>query len=128
MATTKAVWTVNQSLRAAATLAAGVNDAHSLNINNDAIINGSDLVVLQFNIAHGASTGVTVELFSSPDNGVIHDTESLAGGFSTSGADVIKTVTVMGQPHIRVSITNDDGTNATGNISVLYAARKWETA
>jgi hypothetical protein len=123
MATTTATWTENQTLRSAATLAAGTTSTHDLDID----ASGYDTVVLQFDIAHSSSSGVTVELFSSPDSGTTDDTESLAGGFSTDGTDVKKTVVVMGHPHIQVSITNDDGSNATGNIAVLYAGRKWDT-
>jgi hypothetical protein len=124
MATTTATWTENQTLRSAATLAAGATSTHDLDID----ASGYDTVVLQFDIAHSSSSGVTVELFSSPDSGTTDDTESLAGGFSTDGTDVTKSVVVMGHPHIQVSITNDDGSNATGNISVLYAGRTWSTS
>lgn len=123
MAVTTATWTENQTLRSAATLAASGTSTHDLDID----ANGYDLVVLQFNITHSSSTGITVELFSSPDSGTTDDTESLAGGFGTSGTDVTKTVVVMGHPHIQVKLTNDDGANATGNISILYAGRKWNT-
>lgn len=123
MATTTAVWTENQTLRSAATISAGGTETSDLDID----ANGYDLVTLQFDITHASSSGVTVNLFSSPDSGTTDDNESLAGGFSTDGTDVVKTVVVMGHPHIQVSITNDDGSNATGNIAVLYAGRKWDT-
>ena len=123
MATTKPTWTENVALRAAATLAAGTTEGHDLDLD----LNGYDVVTLQFDIAHASSAGVTVNLFSSPDSGATDDNESLVGGFSTVGTDVIKTVVVMAHPHIRVSITNDDGSNATGNIAVLYAGRQWDT-
>ena len=123
MATTTPSWTENQTLRSAATLAAGATEGHDLDI----AAAGYDLVVLQFNIAHSSSSGVTVNLYSSPDSGTTDDDVSLPGGFSTDGTDEIRTVTVMGHPHIRASITNDDGSNATGNISILYAGRKWDT-
>ena len=123
MATTTAKWTENLTLRAAATLAAGATEGHDLDLD----ANGYDTVTLQFNIAHGSSAGVTVNLFSSPDSGTTDDNESLAGGFTTDGTDVIKTVVVMAHAFVRVSITNDDGTNATGSISILYAGRQWET-
>jgi hypothetical protein len=123
MATTTATWTENQTLRSAATISAGATEGHDLDIDN----NGYDLVTLQFDIAHSSSSGVTVEIFSSPDSGTTDDDESLAGGFSTDGTDVIKTVVVMGHPHIRVEITEDGGSNATGNIAILYAGRKWDT-
>jgi len=123
MATTKAVWTEGQTLRAAATIAAGATEGHDLDLDT----NGYDMVVLQFDIAHSSSSGVTVDLLSSPDSGTTDDNESLAGGFATDGTDAIKTVVVMAHPYIRVSITNDDGSNATGDIAVLYAGRQWET-
>lgn len=127
MAVTTAVWTENQTLRSAATITAGATETSDLDINDDATIGGADTVVLQFDIAHSSSTGVTVNLFSSPDSGTTFDDVSLPGGFSTDGTDVQKTVVVMAHPYIRVSITNDDGSNATGNIAILYAARKWDT-
>ena len=123
MATTTAKWAEGLTLRAAATLAAGATEGHDLDLDTA----GYDTVTLQFNIAHSSSTGVTVNLFSSPDSGTTDDNQSLAGGFTTDGTDVIKTVVVMAHAHIRVSITNDDGSNATGNISILYAGRQWET-
>jgi hypothetical protein len=124
MATTTATWTENQTLRSANTVTtAEGSETHDLDI----AANGYDLVVLQFDIAHSSSSGVTVELFSSPDSGTTDDNESLPGGFSTDGTDVIKSVVVMGHPHIQVKITNDDGSNDTGNIAVLYAGRKWDT-
>lgn len=123
MATTTATWTENQTLRAAATIAAGTTEGHDLDLD----ASGYDTVVLQFNIAHSSASGVAVNFYSSPDSGTTDDDESLAGGFSTDGTDVIKTVVVMAHPHIRVSITNDDGSNATGNIAVLYAGRTWDT-
>ena len=123
MAVTSPTWTENVTLRAAATLAAGATEGHDLDLD----ANGYDTVTLQFNIAHSLSAGVTVNLYSSPDSGTTDDDESLAGGFATDGTDVIKTVVVMAHAYIRVSITNDDGSNATGNISVLYAGRQWET-
>jgi hypothetical protein len=123
MATTTATWTENQTLRSAATLSSGGTSTHDLDIDN----NGYDLVTLQFDITHSSSSGITAELFSSPDSGTTDDTESLAGGFSTDGTDVTKTVVVMGHPYIQVKLTNDDGSNATGNIAILYAGRKWDT-
>jgi hypothetical protein len=123
MATTKPVWNENQTLRSAATIAAGGTEGHDLDID----ANGYDLVTLQFDIAHSSSSGVTVNLYSSPDSGTTDDNESLAGGFSTNGTDVIKTVVVMGHAHIRAEIVNDDGSNATGNIAILYAGRQWDT-
>lgn len=123
MAITKPVWTENVTLRAAATLAAGATEGHDLDLD----ANGYDTVTLQFNIAHATSTGVTVNLYSSPDSGVTDDNESLAGGFATDGIDVVKTVVVMAHAFVRVSITNNDGTNATDNISIMYAGRNWET-
>jgi len=123
MATTKPKWSTNQSLRAAATLAAGATEGHDLDLDTS----GYDTVTLQFDITHSSSTGVTVNLFSSSDSGTTDDNESLAGGFNTDGTDVVKTIVVMAHPHLRVSITNDDGSNATGNIAVLYAGRQWET-
>lgn len=123
MATTTATWTENQTLRSAATIAAGGTEGHDLDID----ANGYDTVVLQFNIAHSSASGVTVNLYSSPDSGTTDDDQTLPGGFATTGTDVIKTVVVMAHPHVRVEITNDDGSNATGNISVLYAGRTWDT-
>ena len=123
MATTTPTWTENQTLRSAATIVAGGSDTNDLDLD----ANGYDLAVLQFNITHGSSSGVTVELFSSPDSGTTEDNTSLPGGFSTDGTDEIRTVTVMGHPYVAVKITNDDGSNATGNIAVLYAGRQWDT-
>jgi len=122
MATTKPVWTENQTLRSAATLGGSTTEGHDLDID----ANGYDLVTLQFNIAHSSSTQITVDILSSPDSGTTDDTESLAGGFRTDGTDVIKTVVVMGHAHIRVELTEDSG-NATGNIAILYAGRQWDT-
>jgi hypothetical protein len=129
MATTTAVWNEGNTLRSAATLSSGGTSTHDLDINDNATtgVKGADTIVLQFDITHSSSTGITVELFSSPDSGTTDDTESLAGGFSTDGTDVTKTVVVMGHPHIQVKLTNDDGSNATGNIAILYAARTWDT-
>ena len=124
MAVTTATWSEGNTLRTAATIAAGGTETSDLDIDT----NGFDTVVLQFDIAHSSSAGVTVNLYSSPDSGTTFDDESLAGGFSTDGTDVQKTVVVMAHPYIRVSITNDDGSSATGNIAVLYAGRTWNTA
>lgn len=123
MAITKPTWTENQTLRSSATLAASGTDTNDIDLDT----NGYDLVVVQFNITIGSSSGVTIEIFSSPDSGTTEDNESLAGGF-TADADVIKTITVMGHPYIAVKITNNDGSNATGNIEILYAGRQWTTS
>lgn len=123
MATTKPVWTENQTLRSAATLSAGATSTHDLDMD----ANGYDTAAIQINITHSSSTGITVEFFSSPDSGTTDDDNALPGSFSTSGTDEIRTVVVMSHPHIQVKLTNDDGSNATGNISILYAGRQWDT-
>ena len=130
MATTTAVANEGNTLRAADTVTTTEgSESHDLDLNDDATIGGAASVALQFNIAHSSSTGVTINLYSSPDSGTTFDDESLPGGFSTSGTDVIKTVVVDARvaPYLRVEVVNDDGSNNTGNISILYAATKWDT-
>ncbi len=124
MSTTTPSWTENQTLESGVSIAAGGNAVSNL----DMAANGYDIATIQFDIAHGSSSGVTVEFFSSPDSGTTKDDVSLPGGFTTSGTDVKKTIVIMGHPYVTIKITNNDGSNSTGTIKVKYAARKWNTA
>lgn len=122
MATTTATWTENQTLRSAATLAQGGTDTNDIDLDT----NGYDCVVIQTDITHDSSTGVTVEVFASPDSGTTDDDTPIMS-YSTDGTDEVRSLTIFAVPYIAVKITNDDGSNVTGNIAQIYAGRKWDT-
>ncbi len=121
MATITATWTENVTLRAAATLAAAGVATHDI----DLATNGYDRVDVQVDVVIGSSTGVTVRVYGSPDSGTTVDDQPLLV-YSIS-ADDTRTLVLTGA-YRQISLTNDDGTNATGNITILYAGRKWTSA
>mgnify|MGYP006434100929 CR=1 FL=1 len=131
MATTNATANEGNTLRSAATLAAGASATHDLDLNDDATHGGAASVALQFDITDSGAGSVTVNLYSSLDSGTTFDTESLPGGFATdaSGTQVIKTIVADARvaPYLQVELVNDDGSNATGTIAIRFAATKYET-
>lgn len=119
MATISPLWTVNQELRAPATLAGGASADHDLNLATL----GFDLVSVQVSIVKGAASSINVAVYMSPDGGTTDDTLSIAA--YTVTADEVRTFEIVG-PHAQIRLTNNDGSNATGNIGVKYAGRKWQ--
>lgn len=126
MATITATWTENQSLRASGSLAAGASESNSIDVNDDATVGGADTVVIQVSITIGSSTSATVEVFGSADSGATTDTFPV-DSYEVS-ADDVRTVTIPDYPYITVTVTNNDGTNAVTDLTIIYAARQWNSA
>ena len=118
MATIKPSWTRSVVLRAAATLAAGASATVDIDLENL----GADLSEPQIDIIIGASSGVTVEIFGSPDDGTTDDTTALIS--YTVAANDRRTIALTGA-HRQIKLTNNDGSNATGNIAIQHAWRQW---
>lgn len=123
MATISPNWTENQNLRTAANLGISGTDTKDI----DAANLGADALMITTDIALGSSTaGVTVEFFRSANSGT--DDDDVAFMSYTATADERRTVAIYGEPYVAVKITNDDGSNVTGDISQIYAWRNWTSA
>lgn len=120
MATIKPVWTEGVSIRSAATLAAAATAGYDLDLDTL----GADAYEVQINITIGSSSGVTVEVFGSANSGTVDDDVPIVA--YTTGTTEIRTLRLAGA-HRRLLLTNDDGSNATGNISILGAWRQWDS-
>lgn len=118
MATITPTWTEGVSLRSAATIAASGTATADVDLDNL----GADRADVQIDITIGSSSGVKVEIFGSPDSGTTDDTTALLS--YTVTANDRRTITLTGA-YRQVKWTNNDGTNATGNISAAYAWRNW---
>ena len=121
MATISSSWTENVSVRSAATIAAGATATHDIDLDTL----GADLSEVQIDITIGSSSGVTVEIFGSPDSGVTDDTTALVS--YTVAASDRRTIALTGA-YRQVKLTNNDGSNATGNIAIIHAWRQWTSA
>lgn len=120
MATIKPVWTENVSVRSAATLAAGGTATHDIDLDNL----GADRSDVQIDITIGSSSGVTVEVFGSPDSGTTDDTTPLMS-YTVDVSD--RRTLVLTGPYRQIKLTNNDGSNATGNIAIDHAWRQWDS-
>ena len=120
MATISPTWTENISVRSAATLAAAASATHDIDLDNL----GADRSDVQIDIIVGSSSGVTVEIFGSPDSGTTDDTTPLMS--YTVSADDRRTLTLTGA-YRQIKLTNNDGSNATGNITIIHAWRQWSS-
>ncbi len=118
MATISPSWTENVSVRSAATLAASGTATHDIDLDNL----GADRSDVQIDITIGSSSGVTVEIFGSPDDGTTDDTTALLT--YTVAANDRRTLVLTGA-YRQIKLTNDDGANATGNIAIKHAWRQW---
>lgn len=121
MATIKPVWTENVSVRSAATLASAGTATHDIDLDNL----GADRSDVQIDIIIGSSSGVTVEVFGSPDSGTTDDTLALLT--YTVAANDRRTLRLTGA-YRQIKLTNNDGSNATGNITIIHAWRNWNSA
>lgn len=122
MATITPNWTENVSLRTAATIAAAGDDTNDI----DAADLGADALMITTDITLGSASGVTVEFFRSANSGSNDDDNAFMA--YTVTADERRTVAIYGEAYVAVKITNDDGANATGNISQIYAWRNWSSS
>lgn len=118
MATITATWTEGVSLRSAATIAASGTATADVDLDNL----GADRADVQIDITIGTSSGVTVEVFGSPDSGTTDDTTPLLS--YTVSANDRRTIVLTGA-YRQIKWTNNDGSNATGNIAADYAWRNW---
>ncbi|MDJ0512809.1 MAG: hypothetical protein QNJ62_05130 [Methyloceanibacter sp.] len=116
-------WTENQTLRSAATIAAGDSSSDRLDIKDDATIGGADIVRLFVDYTKGSSSGITVEVFESVDGGTTDTDVPMFERSYTASAKFV--LVVRDAANVLVNITNDDGSNATGNIAIKYAAAEW---
>lgn len=119
MATAKPVWTENVEIRAAATLAAASTSNHDIDLNTL----GGDRSLIQVDILIGSASSVTVQVLNSSDSGTTYDTHPVAA-YEVSAND-IRSVLVE-TPNFRLSLTNNDGSNATGNVTAKHAWRQWD--
>ena len=116
MATYSHTWTEDQTLRSAATLAAGASDTGN---KVDVATDGSFGVVIWMDVTIGSSTGVTVKAMGSVDSGTTDTDDPLYK--RTVDANTKWMFIIIGIPHVNIHIINDDGSNATGNIACKYA-------
>ena len=121
MATVRASWTENQSVRAAAAVAAVSSAEHDI----DLMTPGADRAKVQVDIATGLASSVTVEVFDAVDGGSVFDTEAAQAYSVTS--DSRRTLYLDGPRH-RIRLTNDDGSHPTGNVAIVMAYRVWSSA
>ena len=121
MATITATWTEAVEGRAAATISAGATATIDIDLDNL----GADRADAQIGITIGSASSVTVNVFGSPDSGTTDDTTALIS--YTVTANDRRTIVLDGAFR-QISITNNDGSNATGNVSVYYAWRTWVSA
>ena len=121
MATISPSWTENVSVRSAATISAGATATHDIDLDTL----GADLSETQIDITIGSSSGVTVEIFGSPDSGTTDDTTALVS--YTVAANDRRSLSLTGA-YRQIKLTNDDGSNATGNIAIIHAWRQWTSA
>lgn len=123
MAITNPVWSAEQ---------VGFNSTISASGNGDTDINletnGWDMVSGMVDVTLGSASGVTVELYRSTDVGTDFTSESLAGGFSIDADGVYALPDIFAESFTRIRIINDDGSNATGTITVTYKGRQWDTS
>ena len=120
MATISPAWTENVSVRSAATLASSGTATHDIDLDTL----GADRSDVQIDIIVGSSSGVTVEIFGSPDSGTTDDTTPLMS-YIVSANDR-RTLTLTGA-YRQIKLTNNDGSNATGNITIIHAWRQWSS-
>lgn len=121
MATIKPTWTENVENRASATLAAGTSDTNDIDLDTL----GADLCDVQVNLVIGSSTGITVEVFGSPDSGTIDDTVPVLS-FTMTATDK-RSFKLAGMAYAAIKVTNDDGSNATGVLAIKFAWRQWNS-
>jgi hypothetical protein len=122
MATISPSWTENVSVRASANLGAGASDTNSIDLANL----GADLSVVQVDIDIGSSSGVTVEFFSDSNSGSKADTTPILS--YTVDSDDIRSIPIYGHPYIDVKVTNDDGSNAVTDITIVHSWRQWTSS
>lgn len=123
MVTTTPTWSAEQT-GLNATISAGSDG----DTNIDLATNGWDIVAGMVDVTLASSSGVTVYIYRSTDSGTDFATgASLPGGFTVSADGVYPLPTIMGEDYVRVRVTNDDGSNATGTVTVTYQGRKWDT-
>lgn len=118
MATISPSWTENVTGRSAATIGTGATATVDIDLDNL----GADRADVQVDITIGSASSVTVSVFGSPDSGTTDDTTGLME--YTVSANDRRTLILTGN-HRQISITNNDGSNATGNVAVIYAWRQW---
>jgi len=121
MATISPSWTENVSLRSAATLAA----AATATVDVDLDTLGADRTDITVNFTKGSSSGITVEFFYSTDSGTTDD-DVAAISYTTIATEV--RTTSISAAYVACKVTNDDGSNATGNIEIHHAWRQWTSA
>lgn len=121
MAITKPTWSAEQTGFNSTISANGTGDT-----NIDLATQGWDVVVGMIDVTLSTASSVTVRLFRSTDGGTDFTDESLAGGFSID-ADGVYPFDLYAEDYVQLSILNDDGSNATGTITVTYQGRNWDT-
>lgn len=121
MATTKPVWSAEQTGYNSTIAAGGTGDT-----DIDLDTNGWDVVTGMIDVTLSAASSVTVRIFRSTDSGTTFSDQTLAGGFSID-SDGVYPFDISTEDFARLSILNEDGLNATGTITVTYQGRQWET-
>lgn len=122
MATISPSWTENVTLRSSATLAAGASDTNDIDFDNLT----ADAAKVLVDLTIGSSSGITVEVFDSVDSGTTDgDVATLSFTMTATGK---RSFSIQNTPYVAVKVTNDDGSNATGNLAITYAWRNWNSA
>lgn len=121
MAITKPVWSAEQTGYNATIAAAGTG-----NTDIDLATSGWDMVVGKIAVTLSTASSVNVRIFRSTDGGTTFTDESLAGGFVID-SDGVYPIDIVAEDFVRVSVLNNDGTNATGTVTLNYQGRNWET-
>ena len=123
MAITKPSWSAEQT-----GLNAAVPAGTSSDTDIDLDTNGWDAVVGVIDVALSSATSVTVEIYRSTDGGTtFSDEQSLAGGFTINASGEYPLPDILIESFVRLRVINNDGSNATGTITVTYQGRQWDT-
>lgn len=126
MGTINFSWDENNSLRSAATLAASGTDTNDIDCGTGGNADGALIIDVTTDITIGSSSGVTVEFFRSANGGTTDD-DVAALRYSVTASER-RTVRFYGEAYLACKITNEDGSNATGNISQIFAFADGVTA
>lgn len=126
MTVTSANWTPNQEHHASASLAAGA----TVNDNIDLDVDGYDEVEVFISIAFGSTPDddCLVEIFPSFDGGTTFASRPVYTEIVpfVASITVIQSFTIKGHDFVRVSVTNQDTTDAVTYVG-KYNGKEYET-
>ena len=120
---TKPVWSAEQTGYSNTIAAGGSGDT-----DIDLATNGWDMATGVIDVALSSASSVTVDIYRSTDGGVTFSNSSLAGGFTIDASAKYPLPDILAESFVRFRVTNNDGTNPTGTITLTYQGRQWSTA